>query len=211
MKKTLLVALLACLSVSFTHAQSLVKVGIKGGLLLSTSDIKYHFNSGGRDYKHSSTNPGFEVGVQVRVGLPVTRLLLQSEIVYNRTTGSFDTDPAVIGADQVKIRSNAFDVPVLVGWKFSVFRLMAGPSFRFPIDQVYTTNDERTKIAPRLKNFVLGFQVGLGADLGRLTIDVRYCGNFTNLTDKSVTDVTIDGLKATQRKVAISIGYMFLR
>lgn len=214
MKKFLLAACIILGGFSGVRAQSLFQFGVKGGLLVNSSDLKYTF-SGNRDrYDKSSTKPGFELGFQARLRLPLG-FLLQPEIVYSRTSGTFPIDENNGGGgqygDKLKIRSNWIEVPVLVGWKFSIVRLMLGPSFRFPMDEVMNAGVEEAKVAPRLQSFVMGYQAGIGIDLGRLTVDARYCGNFTNITDKGVTDIYTPNLKVNERKVAISIGYMILK
>lgn len=214
MKKILLAACIILGGFSGVRAQSLFQFGIKGGLLVNSSDLKYTF-SGNRDrYDKSSTKPGFELGFQARLRLPMG-FLLQPEIVYSRTSGTFPIDGTNGGGgqygDKLKIRSNWIEVPVLVGWKFSIVRLMLGPSFRFPMDEVMNAGAKEAKVAPRLQSFVMGYQAGIGIDLGRLTVDARYCGNFTNITDKGVMDIYTPNLKVNERKVAISIGYMILK
>lgn len=214
MKKFLLAAWLVLSVFSAARAQSFFQFGVKGGLLVNSSDLQYTF-SGNRDrYDKSSTKPGFELGFQARLRL-TAGFLLQPEIVYSRTSGSFPIDPANGGGgeygDRLKVRSNWIEVPVLVGWKFSIVRLMVGPSFRFPMDEVMNAGMQEAKVAPRLQNFVMGYQAGIGLDLGRLTLDARYCGNFTHITDKGVTDTYTPNLKVDERKVAISIGYMILK
>lgn len=214
MKKFLLAACVILGGFSGVRAQSLFQFGVKGGLLVNSSDLKYTF-SGNRDrYDKSSTKPGFELGFQARLRLPLG-FLLQPEIVYSRTSGTFPIDETNGGGgqygDKLKIRSNWIEVPVLVGWKFSIVRLMLGPSFRFPMDEVMNAGVKEAKVAPRLQSFVMGYQAGIGIDLGRLTVDARYCGNFTNITDKGVTDIYTPNLKVNERKVAISIGYMILK
>lgn len=214
MKKTLLFTLILFCGLTAVRAQSLVQFGVKGGLLVNSSDLKYTFSSNQKRYSESSTKPGFELGFQARVRLPLG-FLLQPEIVYSRTSGAFPIDESNGGSasgEKLKIRSNWIEVPVLVGWKFSIVRLMAGPSFRFPMDEVMNAGFEEAKVAPRLDNFVMGYQAGVGIDLGRLTLDARYCGNFSNITDQGVTQNNYaPGLKVNERKVAISIGYMILK
>ncbi len=203
---------------SAARAQSIFQFGVKAGLLINSSDLKYTISgetsSQDRRYDESSTKPGFELGLQARVRLPLG-FLLQPEIVYSRASGSFPIDETNGGGGEygskLKVRSNWIEVPVLVGWKFSIVRLMVGPSFRFPMDEVMNAGRSEAKVAPRLQNFVLGYQAGVGLDLGRWTIDARYCGNITNITDKGVMEQYTPNLKVTERKVAISVGYMLIK
>ena len=214
MKKIFLLLLIACGGFSAAQAQSFFQFGVKGGLLVNNSDLKYVFSGSQDRYDESSTKPGFELGFQARLRLPMG-FLLQPEIVYARTSGSFPIDATNGGGgqygDKLKIRSNWIEVPVLVGWKFSIVRLMLGPSFRFPMDEVMNAGLEEAKVAPRLQNFVMGYQAGVGVDLGRLTLDARFCGNFTNITDQGVSQSYTPDLKVKEHRVAVTIGYMILK
>lgn len=214
MKRILLILSVVLCGFATVRAQSLFQFGIKGGLLINSSDLKYTFSGSSERYDESSTKPGFELGFQARLRLPAG-FLLQPEIVYSRTSGSFPIDETNGGGgqygDELKVRSNWIEVPVLVGWKFSIVRLMAGPSFRFPMDEVMNAGMKEAKVAPRLQNFVMGYQAGVGVDLGRLTVDARFCGNFTHITDKGTTEQYAPNLKVNDRKVAISIGYMIIK
>lgn len=212
--KSIFLSLFLCVAaLSGVRAASPVQFGVKGGLLINSSDLKYTFSSNHR-YSESSTKPGFELGLQARVRLPLG-FLIQPEVVYSRTSGSFPVETTADGTttdEKLKVRSNWIEVPVLVGWKFSIVRLMVGPSFRFPMDEVMNVGLKETKVAPRLDNFVMGYQAGIGVDLGRLTIDARYCGNFSKIANQQKQlDDYISGLKVREQKVAISIGYMILK
>ncbi len=80
------------------------------------------------------------------------------------------------------------------------------------MDEVMNVGLKETKVVPRLDNFVMGYQAGIGVDLGRLTIDARYCGNFSKIANQQKQlDDYISGLKVREQKVAISIGYMILK
>lgn len=214
MKKVFLAFFLTLVGFGGVQAASPVQFGVKGGLLINSSDLKYTFSSNRERYSESSTKPGFELGLQARVRLPLG-FLIQPEVVYSRTSGSFPVETTADGTttdEKLKVRSNWIEVPVLVGWKFSIVRLMAGPSFRFPMDEVMNVGLKETKVAPRLDNFVMGYQAGIGVDLGRLTIDARYCGNFSKIANQQKQlDDYISGLKVREQKVAISIGYMILK
>lgn len=198
------------------RAQASFLFGVKGGLLVNKSELKYTFSGPDtqKPYDKSSTKPGFELGFQARLQMS-SGFLLQPEIVYSRTSGSFPIEESTGGGGEygetLKVRSNWIEVPVLAGWKFSIVRLMIGPVFRFPMDEVMNAGRKEAKVAPRLQNFVLGYQVGAGVDLGRWTIDARFCGNFTHITDKGVMEQYTPNLKVRERKVAFSIGYMLIK
>ncbi len=212
MKKSIgLLCLLVSLGAIAARAASPVKLGIKGGLLLNSASLKYDNQAGNIKYDRTSSKPGFEAGVVVRAQFP-GGFLIQPEVLYTHTKGVFPTDPNQVGTSQVTIKSNSIDVPVMVGWRFlKLVRVMAGPSFCFPTGEIFATDNGTGGVAPRLKDFVLGFQAGVGVDLGRFTLDARYCANLTEITDGKVSSLTIKGLEAKQKRFSFSLGYMLIK
>lgn len=207
MKKILPILLLTIMSVSVSHGASPFQFGVKAGLLLNSSRLQYDF-ANSPDYDHKSSKPGFEVGFQGRVNLPAG-FMLQPEIVYSRASAIF---PEINGAEDLRVRTNWMEVPVLLGWKVSIFRIMAGPVFRFNMDEVLSINEGSIKIAPELDNFVMGYQAGVGVDLGRFTIDARYCGNFSKILDEEIViDSRREKISINEGRVAISLGFMILK
>lgn len=206
MRKVLLFAALLIVSLQGVQAKSPYEFGVKIGGLVNFSSFNTNFKEV-PNFNDKSTQIGFEVGVQNRINLPLN-FMIQPELVYTRTTGKFDNDKGGL----LQVRSNFIEVPALVGWKVGLFRIMAGPTFRFNMDDVLTSEREQSKIAPKLETFVMGYQAGVGVDLGRLTIDARYCGNFSNeLEDDTLYDNAHQTAKYNAGKIAISVGYMIFR
>lgn len=206
MRKVLLLAALITVSMQSVLAKSPYEFGVKVGGLVNFSKLTTNL-TGVNNFDDNSSQVGFELGFHNRINLPLG-FMIQPELVYTRTNGKFDN----ANGELLQVRSNFIEVPALLGWRVGLFRIMAGPTFRFNIDDVLTSERQQSKIAPQLETFVMGYQAGLGVDLGRLTIDARYCGNFTNELDQDqIYGNAHQTVKYNASKIAISVGYMIFR
>ena len=210
MKKALLAVAVAALAATYApeaRAQ-LFAMGVKGGLLVNSERLK--FTNGTNDFDGKSTRAGFEAGLQFTVNLPLVPILIQPEIVYSRTSATYETGNS--NAGDLKLRSNMFSIPVLVGMKFSSFRVMAGPVFTFPSMDRVSMDNLNEQFAPRYKDFLIGLQAGVGVTLGRVTIDARYHWQFTGLSTSEVsTSGKISNVDIKNGRFAFSLGYTIFR
>ncbi len=211
MKKTLLSLAALLASISFAQAFSPFQIGVRGGILFSNSILKFTTQDG-LQYNENSSRTGYEIGIQTRVGFPAVPLFLQPELMYVRENATYPA--ATSGGTEVDAKQNWMEVPVLLGWKvLGPLHLKAGPVFRFPMSEVLT--DLRTsaseRVAPRLNDFILGYQVGVGVDLMKLTIDARYCGNITKASSGDKVSDMIKNIDIKDPKFTLSLGWLFLK
>lgn len=125
MKKLILAVCFVMISTMVTFAQ--FNLGLKAGLNYTTIKAQNNeFNEGGI--------LGYQVGVWGRIG---NSFYLQPEI-YIGTKGSNFKFQAGATTVEKKQKFNTLDVPLLLGTKIGSekinFRLMAGPSFQFNLD-----------------------------------------------------------------------------
>ena len=147
---------------SLAIAQAGTGWGIKGGL---------NYNGNGNffsDATAAAEDPnravGYHLGIYGKLG---NRIYLRPELVYTRVSSDYD-------AGDLKI--SKLDIPVLLGIKvFGPLHAFAGPSFQYIIDgeirDVSVTDVE--------KDFTVGANLGVGVNLGRLGLEVRYERGFT--------------------------------
>ncbi|MBN3584366.1 outer membrane beta-barrel protein [Algoriphagus aestuarii] len=132
--------------------------GIKGGLNYSTSG-KY-FQDAETIWKNPGASSGYHVGAFYKFGN--YDLFLRPELVYSNT--KFDT-----GLGTVKMQR--MDAPVLVGLNFfKLISLVGGPSFHYSLKDNYSDFFENS---PN-KRLFLGYQFGLGFNVGPVGLDLRY-------------------------------------
>ncbi len=170
MKKVILIVALIAMSSVGAFAQ--FSLGLKAGLNYNT--IKAQNN----EFEESGVL-GYQVGAWARVG---NKFYLQPEayigskgsdltIKINSGTGTATTEK--------KQKFTTLDVPLLLGTKFGLdklnFRIMAGPSLQFNLDDnssafAQATNPDFYKY----RDFVTNGQVGAGVDVGNFSVDLRY-------------------------------------
>jgi Outer membrane protein beta-barrel domain len=191
MKKIISIAFcMAFLYVSVT-AQSF-RWGVKAGI--STPDIKPADVVGGGIKTDSvsigigDANYGFHFGAFARLG--AAKFFIQPELNLNSSKVTYNLK-ALKGPAIDSLQKESFlnlDIPVLLGVKLSSFRINGGP-----VAHLHLSNS--TDLL-KIKNFQYkfdqlqwGYQLGMGADFGKLGIDLRYEGNFNKFGDY----ITISG------------------
>src|ERR1700744_503142 len=171
MKKFLLsAAILLTVAIS---AKAQFDLGIKGGV---------NYSSISSDNLKNSSVAGYQAGVFARVG---GGIYLQPEVYLSSSGGSFTSNDNTYSG---KATFTNLNVPVLVGLRFGPknlnFRVMAGPEYISKLSQndnlSSNFNAAYNNFGNAYKNNMLGYQAGVGVDLGAATVDLRYQGDFDN-------------------------------
>ncbi|WP_332911452.1 outer membrane beta-barrel protein [Algoriphagus boritolerans] len=103
---------------------------------------------------------------------------VQPELLFTQTSGKF-----LNNGDEFKAEFNRLDIPVMVGMRFlKVLRLQAGPIASLNINSKLKEAGSTVSDA-EFKNATLGYQAGVGLDLGNLSIDGRYEGGLSKWTE----------------------------
>ena len=110
---------------------------------------------------------------------------LQPEIIFNSNKANFKftNSSAVSAYDSIRTEKYQYlDIPVILGLKFSIIRLFAGP-----VAHIFINNSsELTDISgfsDKFKTATFGYQAGLGFDYKFLSLDIRHEGNFSKYGD----------------------------
>lgn len=134
-----------------------------------------------KDIVNSNPALGYQAGVFGRV--EVGMFYVQPELYYavKGATIKFRQDGDQGGSSFVggKINYNNLDVPVLLGLKVIALdafnlRVMGGPVASFAFDIRKSSSFEQIPSADDYLRNTWGVQTGIGADIGRFTIDSRY-------------------------------------
>ncbi|MBU2945101.1 porin family protein [Zobellia uliginosa] len=164
MKKTLLTAVFALVSITAFAQKDLVKIGVKAGLNYSANGD--YFESIGDAASDPDRNVGYHIGLFSKIGL--NRLYLRPELVYTKTKSDYNGD---------KFDISKLDLPLLVGIKvIGPLRVFAGPSFQYILD----TEFDGISIDDIENDFSVGANIGAGVELGKLGIDIRYERGFNS-------------------------------
>jgi hypothetical protein len=175
MKKLVLVLLVTLSSVTvFAQKNGL---GIKGGL----SSTQVNFEGG--QLVPSDAQMGYHLGVFARFG--GIGFFVQPEVLFTQTSGQFVEISSLSSIPPINYEAkfNRLDVPVMAGFRLlKIIRVMAGPIASFNID---SSLQEAGKTVQNIdfKNATLGYQTGVGVDLGNLSIEGKYEGGLSKFTE----------------------------
>ncbi|NOT36234.1 MAG: hypothetical protein HOP11_02520 [Saprospiraceae bacterium] len=124
-------------------------------------------------------NYGFHIGGFIRYS--IGKFFIQPELVFNtnkttfklREFGMFQTSDSL--RDE---RYQKLDIPFIMGGKFGIFRINAGP-----VAHIFLNNKSDlvnvSGYKEKFQSATYGYQIGLGFDFGLLTFDLRHEGNFS--------------------------------
>lgn len=217
MKTKKLVLLIALVIFGYSSAQAQIPgftLGLKAGYLYSTFP-----------YSNSGTNSvitanhgrsGYQIGAFARIG---GKTYLQPEFNYEAQRGTINykeyyyydqasnsTSTNNYTTQTSTLKFNRIDIPILLGHKFIALPLInlrgyIGPDFGFktyasdsaPIN--YNTNDYNFRTS------TVGGILGVGVDVGPLTVDARYNLGFTQVNR---------GFNTKLNSLGIALGFKFL-
>lgn len=132
--------------------------GVKGGLNYNTSG-KY-FKDAGEIFSNPGENTGYHLGVFYQ--LASYDIALRPELIFTNT--AFET---ALG----KVEYQKFDLPILVKMNFfKIIGFQIGPSFHYTLAEKFSSPNNFEPTEP----FGLGFQLGLGVNLGPVGLDLRF-------------------------------------
>lgn len=176
MKKLALVVLVTLSSISLYAQKN--GVGIKAGLSSTQVDFE------GEQLVPNGAQMGYHLGVFARFG--GVGFFVQPEVLFTQTSGKFKLElPPVssISPPQYEAKFNRLDVPVMAGFRMlKIVRIMAGPIASFNIDS--SLKDAGTTVQNiDFKKATLGYQTGVGVDLGNLSIEGKYEGGLSRFTE----------------------------
>lgn len=204
MKKILLVALSLVISAGVANADNgkrLLQFGLHGGLI-STASLDEATEDVGHTFEAASS---YYAGLALRVNVPILPIYIQPELDYmwhNYTNEA-------LGDENSKATFNTMRAPVLVGiglgGKAFKIRANAGPVFDFGAvgDNNFAGWEEFGKT---FEKSTISWTAGAGIDLGKLSLDFRYNGDFA---DQDVDFENAFDKMNQQSSWSISLGLMF--
>lgn len=156
--------------------------GVKGAL--NFTKLKSEGN-----YLSSHNRAGYQAGAYARVG--VLGFHLQPEVYVTGKNLEVDFENATTGNTE-NIKFTAVDVPVLIGKRFGLgplgVRVNTGPVFTFNLKK-NKNNDESLNFdgLRNIKKNNTAWAFGLGADVSRLRVDVRYELGMSTITKSDIS------------------------
>lgn len=204
MKKSILFAFI--LGLAFT-ASAQFKVGLKAGM--STYDIDpTEVDVSDLKIAIGEANYNFHFGGFARAQLGT--FYVQPEVLWNSNSVDFRVDDFGDGfvGKVFKEKYNYLDVPVLVGLKLGPLRVNTGP-----VGHIFMNSKSDLEgiddFEARFKEFTMGWQAGIGLDIWKFMVDLKYEGNFSDFGDHiSVAGQPVDFGQKPQR-LMLTLGMSF--
>ncbi len=208
MKKVIFVLALAATFATTVQAQ--FKAGIKGGVttynmklgdfLVTNGDAAEDFGLAVKDAKF-----GYQFGLWARIG---RGLHLQPEILFSTNKVEYEINNGNGTFVGEETYAN-IDVPIMAGIKLGPLRAQAGPVARIFLgsdDKLANVIDDFQSDHDRLK---IGYQAGVGLDLWRVQLDLRYEGSLRHFGDAISVAGQDFGLDGKAGRVVATVGLAF--
>jgi hypothetical protein len=165
------------------------RIGIKGGVNLARLETDGLVTLNGAVIKDQllaslDTKQSYVGGIYARLG---RKIFIEPEVLVSTKGGSI----YVPGLSQTKqFTFTNIDVPVLLGFRWKIFHVMAGPVASYTLKTDTELNDLINLVTTKYTGSTaeiaaktsFSYQVGGGIDLLGFTLDVRYEGNLSQLT-----------------------------
>lgn len=202
--KTTMIALCAMLIMGYTASAQYdpaFRFGIKAGANLSnvngSNDLSLNSPETAFSFKDNDNRSlGFVGGVFFRFG---KTFYVQPEFLLSQKGGRFNVyEDGVQNSDgKVDVRFSNLDVPVLFGFRVArFFRVNVGPMASLRLSSNGKIGDSFEEVtgpnssAEFNDRLAFGYQAGVGLDFGRVSLDVRYEGNFTEVVKVNFNNAT---------------------
>ena len=210
MKKLLLVIAVSLFAIQVAEAQ-MFQYGIKGGV--GFSNLKFNDVIGiedGADVYSLVTGDavaGYHIGLQTRI--KIAMIFIQPELYFNAGGGTVEQVYENGPTEVLNIKFNSIDLPILVGAKLGPIRLMLGPTGSY----VISGKNELTSLDPDYallsSSMTWGWQGGIGVDISKFTLDLRYEGSLSKFGESINIDGNTYTMDARPNQILVSLGFWF--
>jgi hypothetical protein len=200
--KKIIASLLVIFFAANVQAQ-FIEAGVKAGINVSTLSKAPNLGD-------ANSTTGFVFGGFMRAS--AAGFFIQPEVLLTQRRGVFADDSTKL---TVTNTLTYLDVPLLFGYKVAVFRFSAGPNFQFLMGANQSVSVASLKDPNFSKdNFnaaTVGFQLGVGINLGKINLDARYDGSIDDL-GKTITTQAGQQINYSTRAsmFQLTLGYRIL-
>jgi hypothetical protein len=191
--------LIVIFSLSLLTANAQLEFGLKGGLSGSKLNLSEKPSFG---YSNESNNT-INFGIYSRLLIPIVGIYIQPEVIFNSRASNFK----VLNEPAFFHKANYVDIPVLVGFRFlKLARVYGGPNFQILTKQLTEIpSNNPNYVKNELSKRSTGFQLGVGADLARLRVDLKW--DFNNASMGSPFTYKGNTPELTSRLITVQIGF----
>ncbi len=178
MRKT--IALIVLLS-SATFAFSQARFGIRAGVStmdIETSQIPIISSTSASDFNLAVKEARYGVHAGLFAKFPISDLFfLQPEIVFNSNRVDFQRDDL---SEVFTEKYQYLDIPVIAGIKLGPIKPQIGLVGHVFLNSSTEEDFQLEDYKQDFQDLTLGWQGGVGLEIGKIFLDFKYEGNFTN-------------------------------
>ncbi len=211
MKKLMLLTI--CI-MGFQMANAQFKFGVRGGL--STMDISANelIIKDKNDIKQlgiSAQDAGYGVHMGFFAQARLGKFFIQPEVLFNSNSVEYNLNDFSDGNMISTLKKESFqnlDLPIMMGAKFGPLRLQAGPVGHVFIDNKSQLFDIEG-YSQKFETMTWGYQAGIGLDLWKFIIDLKYEGSFNDFGDHMVFDGKSYSFDESRGRFVASLGIAF--
>lgn len=188
-----------------------VNLGIKAGFhstqLTNSNEIKVLDEQGLEAFalKIQEAKYGIHLGAYLKAY--IGKFFIQPEVLINSNTTSYDFSSPVKDA----VLSETFqylDIPFMLGFDFGILNLQAGP-----VGHVFINSSSELASIQGVKekwdDVTWGWQAGLGFDIWKFNLDLRYEGNFFRYGEHLTFFDQHYQLSNRPSRIVTSLGFVF--
>ena len=162
------------------------RLGIKGGVnmaSLKTEGLTYN-GLGNYVVENLNAKTGYVAGAYMRLG---RKIYIEPELLVSYKNGSINVLKSLSTQSlQLDIKYVSLDVPILIGYRLGPLHVMAGPVASYSLNADNTISEaigaNLGSLQAATTKAYFSYTAGAGIDLLGLTLDLRYEGNFTDLS-----------------------------
>jgi len=214
MKKTivLVVVLFACLQIGSAQKNEF-KFGLRAGL--STTEINADeitiSQQGAQDLGLAIQDANYGIHAGLFAKIPLGMFFLQPEVLFNSNSVDFRVDE--VNANDVQQvfeeKYQNLDIPVIFGVKLGPLRPQIGLVGHVFLNSSEGLKEAFTTYRPEFDDFTFGWQGGLGLELGRVLIDLKYEGNFNDFGNHIIIGDTQYNFDESPSRFIATVGFAF--
>ena len=211
--KTLFFLVLAAFLCTNTMDAQIFQWGFRvGGSTTSLDGQELRVATGGVDsFKLAIEDAKFGIHLGAYARVKLGPIFIQPELLFNSASVTY-TKEDFTSTNVIPVlfedTYNHLDIPIMVGAKFSAFRIQGGIIGSILLSDNTDLTDIET-FEREVENVTYGWQAGIGLDIARVLIDVKYEGNFSRFGE----GITIQGnqysFDARRNRFVVSLGFRF--
>ena len=184
--KKLLILIALFLSITIAQAQIDINYGVTTGINYnSNGDLSITGTFAGLDETIAGKKDvGYHIGLYTQFNL--TKIYIRPELFFKRTKNTYNH----ILSPSSAFKLSTLELPVLVGFKIiKPINFYIGPSLQYIIDNDFSSNFDLSFE----KEVMLEFNIGVGVQLDKFGIDLRYKTGFSENLAVYFDDIPVDG------------------